>query len=146
MIEQYLARLERQLGGTAAARARILDEVRDHLLEATEAEAARGASAEEAVGRAIQRFGAPELVARQFACDRLPWLARLRRLGAFVRRSDHMAKTTDQAFTCSFCGKSRDQVRRLIAGPNFVYICSECVALCNEIIAREEGSPQPSPA
>ena len=37
---------------------------------------------------------------------------------------------------CSFCGKSRDQVRKLIAGPT-VYICDDCVGLCNEIIAEE---------
>mgnify|MGYP003315396234 FL=1 len=37
---------------------------------------------------------------------------------------------------CSFCGKSRDQVRKLIAGPT-VYICDECVGLCNEIMAEE---------
>ncbi|MFZ1748010.1 MAG: ATP-dependent Clp protease ATP-binding subunit ClpX [Nitrospirales bacterium] len=37
---------------------------------------------------------------------------------------------------CSFCGKSRDQVRKLIAGPT-VYICDECVGLCNEIISED---------
>lgn len=37
---------------------------------------------------------------------------------------------------CSFCGKSQDQVKRLIAGPN-VYICDECVELCQEIIQEE---------
>jgi len=37
---------------------------------------------------------------------------------------------------CSFCGKSQDQVKRLIAGPN-VYICDECVELCQEIIKEE---------
>ena len=37
---------------------------------------------------------------------------------------------------CSFCGKTQDQVRRLIAGPN-VYICNECVDLCKEIIDEE---------
>ncbi|GAB7080392.1 ATP-dependent Clp protease ATP-binding subunit ClpX [Megalodesulfovibrio paquesii] len=37
---------------------------------------------------------------------------------------------------CSFCSKSQDEVQRLIAGPD-VYICDECVALCNEIIAQE---------
>ena len=37
---------------------------------------------------------------------------------------------------CSFCGKTQDQVRRLIAGPN-VYICDECVVLCDEIIQEE---------
>lgn len=37
---------------------------------------------------------------------------------------------------CSFCGKNQDQVRRLIAGPG-VYICDECIELCNEIIEEE---------
>jgi ATP-dependent Clp protease ATP-binding subunit ClpX len=37
---------------------------------------------------------------------------------------------------CSFCGKSQDEVRKLIAGPT-VYICDECIELCNEIIAEE---------
>jgi hypothetical protein len=44
----------------------------------------------------------------------------------------------DRRYRCSFCGKSREQVRRLIAGPNGVYICDECVSLCNQIIADEE--------
>ena len=34
---------------------------------------------------------------------------------------------------CSFCGKTQDNVRKIIAGPG-VYICNECVGLCNEII------------
>lgn len=38
---------------------------------------------------------------------------------------------------CSFCGKSKDSVRKFIAGPS-VYICDECVALCNEILAADE--------
>src|SRR6187200_2129441 len=45
-------------------------------------------------------------------------------------------------YHCSFCGKSQDQVRRLIAGPGSVYICDECVELCREIIA-EESTPTP---
>ena len=41
---------------------------------------------------------------------------------------------------CSFCGKTQDQVKRLIAGPN-VYICDECIELCSEIIEEElEGA------
>ncbi|MSW68663.1 MAG: AAA domain-containing protein, partial [Actinobacteria bacterium] len=42
---------------------------------------------------------------------------------------------------CNFCGKSQKQVKKLIAGPN-VYICDECIELCNEIIEEElaEGS------
>ncbi|NLT49120.1 MAG: ATP-dependent Clp protease ATP-binding subunit ClpX, partial [Clostridiales bacterium] len=37
---------------------------------------------------------------------------------------------------CSFCGKPQDQVRRLVAGPN-VYICDECIELCQDIIKEE---------
>ena len=37
---------------------------------------------------------------------------------------------------CSFCGKSQHEVRKLIAGPS-VYICDECVELCNDIIREE---------
>ena len=54
---------------------------------------------------------------------------------------------------CSFCGKSQKEVKKLIAGPT-VYICNECIELCNEIIAEEEAkedsirksySPLPTP-
>ena len=40
-------------------------------------------------------------------------------------------------YNCSFCGKNQDQVKRLIAGPGAVYICDECVDLCQEIINEE---------
>jgi len=42
---------------------------------------------------------------------------------------------------CSFCGKTQEEVQRLIAGPD-VYICDECVSLCNEIIAQESISDE----
>ncbi|MDU5596811.1 MAG: ATP-dependent Clp protease ATP-binding subunit ClpX [Lachnospiraceae bacterium] len=38
---------------------------------------------------------------------------------------------------CSFCGKTSDQVRRLLSGPNGVYICDECIELCSEILEEE---------
>ena len=41
---------------------------------------------------------------------------------------------------CSFCGKSQKQVKKLIAGPG-VYICDECIDLCNEIIEEELAAP-----
>ena len=47
-------------------------------------------------------------------------------------------------YHCSFCGKGQAEVRRLIAGPNGVYICDECVELCNEII-REDMAPRGKP-
>ena len=39
---------------------------------------------------------------------------------------------------CSFCGKGQDEVKKLIAGPG-VYICNQCVALCNEVLAGDTG-------
>ena len=39
---------------------------------------------------------------------------------------------------CSFCGKLQEQVKKLVAGPG-VYICDECIELCNEIIEEELG-------
>src|SRR5918912_1049638 len=56
----------------------------------------------------------------------------------------HMADQTTGAreskpYRCSFCGKDNAEVRRLIAGPNGVFICDERVARCNEILAKEEA-------
>ncbi|MGI8423140.1 MAG: ATP-dependent Clp protease ATP-binding subunit ClpX [Chloroflexota bacterium] len=44
-------------------------------------------------------------------------------------------------YRCSFCGKTQEQVRRLIAGPGGVYICDECIELCREIIEEEAQQP-----
>jgi ATP-dependent Clp protease ATP-binding subunit ClpX len=44
---------------------------------------------------------------------------------------------SDKHLRCSFCGKSKDAVKKFISGPS-VYICNECVSLCNEILAEEE--------
>ncbi|MBP0000490.1 MAG: ATP-dependent protease ATP-binding subunit ClpX [Cyanobacteria bacterium SID2] len=60
-----------------------------------------------------------------------------------------MPNKYDSHLKCSFCGKSQEQVRKLIAGPG-VYICDECVDLCNEILDEElydsgSSAPQPPP-
>ena len=47
-----------------------------------------------------------------------------------------MSKNSDKILYCSFCGKSQGEVRKLIAGPS-VYVCDECVDLCNDIIKEE---------
>ena len=44
-------------------------------------------------------------------------------------------------YTCSFCGKAQNQVKRLIAGPDRVFICDECVGLCGQIISEESPTP-----
>jgi len=50
-------------------------------------------------------------------------------------------------YRCSFCNKGQEEVRRLIAGPNQVYICDECVQLCREIIEEEEPpTPRTEPS
>ncbi|MGV2516560.1 UNVERIFIED_CONTAM: ATP-dependent Clp protease ATP-binding subunit ClpX, partial [Bacillus subtilis] len=54
-----------------------------------------------------------------------------------------MTRTADAAdmTKCSFCQKSQRQVRKLITGSG-VYICNECIELCNEIIAEEFGNSE----
>ena len=54
-----------------------------------------------------------------------------------------MARMQESAdlLKCSFCGKSQKQVKKLIAGGG-VYICDECIELCNEIIEEELGQEQ----
>ncbi|HEX9134845.1 MAG TPA: ATP-dependent Clp protease ATP-binding subunit ClpX [Ktedonobacteraceae bacterium] len=49
------------------------------------------------------------------------------------------SKNMRTTYRCSFCGKSQDQVQRLIAGPGGVYICDECIDLCREIIEEEQA-------
>ena len=46
-------------------------------------------------------------------------------------------KGNDTRIRCSFCGKTEDQAKKLIAGPNGTYICDECVDICTEIIEEE---------
>src|SRR5579859_7618756 len=48
----------------------------------------------------------------------------------------NVEKRDNQTLCCSFCGKSQKEVKKLIAGPT-VYICDECISLCNDIIAEE---------
>lgn len=48
-----------------------------------------------------------------------------------------MTKNPQDKYHCSFCGKGQDEVRKLISGPNNVYICDECIELCADIIEEE---------
>ncbi|MEE3419789.1 MAG: ATP-dependent Clp protease ATP-binding subunit ClpX [Lachnospiraceae bacterium] len=47
---------------------------------------------------------------------------------------------------CSFCGKAANQVRKLIAGPDGIYICDECIGICNDILEEELGSDRRMPS
>ena len=53
-----------------------------------------------------------------------------------------MANKGYEKIRCSFCGKSEDQVRKLIAGPGDVYICDECINVCSEIVEEELGEEE----
>ena len=53
-------------------------------------------------------------------------------------KDDYPTRGSGTLHRCSFCGKTQDQVRRLVAGPN-VFICNECIMLCQEIIADDMG-------
>jgi ClpX C4-type zinc finger len=54
-------------------------------------------------------------------------------------RPDESVPERESQVACSFCGKGRDKVRKLIAGPH-VYICDECVELCEDILQEEYES------
>lgn len=54
-------------------------------------------------------------------------------------KEDRITKKHDASLKCSFCSRGQDEVRKLIAGPT-VYICDECIGLCNEIMAEEFNS------
>ena len=57
-------------------------------------------------------------------------------LASLVPFTDREALAASQELVCSFCNRSQDEVKKLIAGPS-VYICNECVDLCGDICADE---------
>ena len=69
-----------------------------------------------------------------------------------MSEKDKGSGSDDKLLFCSFCGKNQNEVRKLIAGPS-VYICNECIDLCNDIIQEEinesseakEAEPFPVP-
>src|ERR1035438_7763180 len=73
---------------------------------------------------------------------RSPEAVRAAATGGPRQRSSWVARMGDggDLLKCSFCGKSQKQVKKLIAGPG-VYICDECIDLCNEIIEEELAEP-----
>ncbi|WP_410817409.1 ClpX C4-type zinc finger protein, partial [Paraburkholderia sp.] len=55
---------------------------------------------------------------------------------AHTSMADKKGSNSEKLLYCSFCGKSQHEVKKLIAGPS-VFICDECIDLCNEIIRDE---------
>ncbi len=64
------------------------------------------------------------------------------RWGSGMNVSSKRRKDGRVLYACSFCGKRQDQVARVIAGPGGVFICSECIRLCNDIIGEEAASKE----
>jgi len=58
--------------------------------------------------------------------------------------ADKKGSPTEKVLYCSFCGKSQHEVRKLIAGPS-VFICDECIELCNDIIREESATDKGKP-
>ena len=54
-------------------------------------------------------------------------------------------RNVDEKLRCSFCNKTQDQVKKLIAGPNGAYICDECVGICADILDEEFETELPMP-
>ncbi len=55
-------------------------------------------------------------------------------VGKFFQR---VAKPSGKGLKCSFCGRSQDEVEKLLAGPPGLYICGECIKMCNDILAED---------
>ena len=56
----------------------------------------------------------------------------------FGRKTEDPEQAKSKRLRCSFCGKDKSKTQKLIAGPG-VYICNECVELCNRILAEESA-------
>ncbi len=54
-----------------------------------------------------------------------------------------LARRSERALRCSFCGKSESEVKKLVVGP-MVCICNECVTICNQVIAEAEVPKGPA--
>lgn len=135
-IEAYLSHLQHELRERGLVEARIIDEVREHLVDAVEAAMRRGLSAEAAEREALVRFGPPETIAAAFLRTRHPMLKRLAvvmwRLGRVLRRNPphllhyhdhdleaparyHFALRLKRPFRNLFGKMSTDEQKRFIA-------------------------------
>ena len=63
-----------------------------------------------------------------------------------VATQARIARTSTKTLYCSFCIKSEHEVRKLISGPAHIFICNECVGLCDELIAGRAGNSSKFPA
>lgn len=148
LIETYLNRLEEALALSRSQKARIREEIWDHLLTAVEEEVRRGYSRSDAERRAIERFGSPAEVAAQLTSSK----RRLHRRSQSKREREMRRPEVPEshqfgegaAERCSFCGKPSEKVRQLVNGPAGIAICDECLQLCTEVISSARAQRTPS--
>ena len=93
-----------------------------------------------AVSEDVSLASAQLAIAREYGFSRWPALKAAVEKMAMPSVQTRRQESLDDRVKCSFCGKSRRQVKKLIAGPD-VYICSECVGLCEEILENEVEAP-----
>ena len=60
-----------------------------------------------------------------------------RRIANYMPNKNTTMKTREPRVKCSFCGKTEEQVHKLIAGPDHTYICDQCIVICQEILDEE---------
>ena len=88
----------------------------------------------------MDAFRQLEPVGQVFALRYVEKLLELQQLEEIVNKVDANRASGKEA--CSFCGKDKEAVHRLLAGPADVYICDNCVKLCAELIADDERASQ----
>lgn len=93
----------------------------------------------------LYRNGMMQVYDKLEVMDRLSiqeYLELLKRKSELERAMKARAGMTDGVVHCSFCRKSQNEVQKLIAGPVNVYICNECVEICDEILEEEMGTDE----
>ena len=86
----------------------------------------------------LEIFQQLDIVGQRFTLQYAEKLLEIQEMEALVNRVKEIQATGDEA--CSFCGKSREEVGYLMAGPGSVYICDDCVKICAELMEKEKGA------
>lgn len=86
----------------------------------------------------LEIFQKLDIIGQRFTLQYAEKLLELQEMEAFVNRVKEIQASGDEA--CSFCGKAREDVGYLMAGPGSVYICDDCVKICAELMEKEKGA------
>ncbi len=86
--------------------------------------------------KSTKRPDIKSLIVEDDASRHLESLTMVARLASILQADSFVTTNEERLCHCSFCGKSQKEVRVLIAGPT-VFICNDCVDLCNDIVAEQ---------